>query len=320
MENIIPSMEQLQPNDLLIFARVAEVGSFSRAADRMGLPKSTVSRRIAQLEEQLGERLMQRTTRRLTLTEFGQQLLEHARQVAAEVDAVTALSEHRQAQPTGRLRVSMPGEFAIFLLQDMLASFVALNPAVSLELDLSARRVDLVAEGFDLALRIGELPSDAMLAARRLTTIVNGLYAAPSYLIKHGEPAVPSDLGQHNAVQLLSSSGEAAPWTLSQGEQRWEGTPPGRFSANSPAMLVRLACAGAGIVAVPDLFAIEHVRSGELQRVLPDWRLPSPTAWAVFPGRRLMPTKTRAFIDLLQQALADRSISPVAPTPGGERR
>ena len=118
----------------------------------------------------------------------------------------------------------------------------------------------------------------------------------------------------------LSSSGEAVPWTLSKGEQRWEGTPQGRFSANSPAMLVRLACAGSGIVAVPDLFAMEHVLSGELQRVLPDWHLPSPIAWAVFPERRLMPTKTRAFIDLLQQALSDPSTSPVAPTLGGERR
>ena len=117
-------MEQYEPNDLLIYARVAEAGSFSRAAERMGLPKSTVSRRITQLEDALGERLMLRTTRRLTLTEFGQQLLEHAQQVAAEVEAVKALSEFRQVRPSGRLRVSMPSDFANLLLTDMLAAFI----------------------------------------------------------------------------------------------------------------------------------------------------------------------------------------------------
>lgn len=130
-------MSSPDPNDLLIFVKIAELGSFSRAAERLGLPKSTLSRRITHLEEQLGERVLLRTTRRLHLTEFGTQLLEHARQVAAEVDAVTALSEHRQARPTGRLRVSMPSDFANLLLTDMLAAFVALYPDISLELDLS---------------------------------------------------------------------------------------------------------------------------------------------------------------------------------------
>lgn len=306
MDNINPPMEQLNPNDLLIFARVAELGSFSRAADRMGLPKSTVSRRITLLEECLGERLMLRTTRRLTFTEFGVRLLEHARQIAADVDAVTALTEHRQAQPTGRLRVSMPSEIAELILQDMLAAFVAMYPAVSLELDLSPRRVDLLAEGFDVALRIGKLPDDALLAARRLTDMKNGLYAAPSYLAEHGELASPTDLQQHKAVHRLGRNGEVEQWSLVNGELHWEGIPPGRFSANSPGLLIRQACAGSGIVSVPDLFATAHVRSGELQRVLSDWCMPSDTAWAVFPGRRLMPTKTRAFIDMLQQTLAEK--------------
>ena len=160
-------MEQYEPNDLLIYARVAEAGSFSRAAERMGLPKSTVSRRITQLEDALGERLMLRTTRRLTLTEFGQQLLEHAQQVAAEVEAVKALSEFRQVRPSGRLRVSMPSDFANLLLTDMLAAFIALHPAVSLELDLSPRRVDLLSENFDIAIRMGDLPDDAPRHDRR---------------------------------------------------------------------------------------------------------------------------------------------------------
>ena len=144
----------IDPNDLLIFASVAELGSFSRAAQRLALPKSTISRRLAALEQRLGERLLLRTTRRQSLTEFGMQLLEHARQVASEIEAVAALSERRQAAPSGRLRVSMPSDFANLLLADMLAAFVAMHPSIQLELDLSSRRVDLLGEGFDLALRI----------------------------------------------------------------------------------------------------------------------------------------------------------------------
>lgn len=293
-------MEQLSPNDLLIFARVAEAGSFSRAAGQIGLPKSTVSRRISLLEERLGERLMLRTTRRLTLTEFGYQLLDHARQVAAEVDAVNALSERRQARPSGRLRVSMPADFATVLLTDMIAAFAARHPAVSLELDLSPRRVDLLGENFDLAIRVGTLPDDTLLAARRIAELTQGLYAAPSYLAGRGEPGSPDEIARHDALGLLGRDEKAIAWTLIQGEQRWQGSPQGRVAANSPELLIGLARAGVGIAAVPDRFAAASVQRGELRRVLPDWCVPSETAWAVFPGRRLMPLKTRAFIEMLE--------------------
>ncbi|MDY0045827.1 MAG: LysR substrate-binding domain-containing protein [Thauera propionica] len=303
-------MEQYDPNDLLIFARVAEGGSFTAAAERLGLPKSTVSRRISQLEERLGERLMLRTTRRLTLTEFGEALLEHARQVASEIDAVKALAESRQARPSGRLRVSMPSDFASLLLTDTLAAFSALHPAVSLELDLSPRRVDLLGENFDVAIRMGELPDDALLAARRLAVFPNGLYASPAYLAEHGEPDRPEALNTHRALRLLARTGEPIGWTLMRGADRWQGTPPGSITANSPELLIRLARGGAGITAVPDYFAAPYVRHGELRRVLPDWCLPSHSAWAVFPGRRLMPAKTRAFLDMLQTALGTSADTP----------
>jgi DNA-binding transcriptional LysR family regulator len=307
MDNIVLQMEQsttnIDPNDLMVFARVADLGSFSKAATRLGWPKSSVSRRIAQLEPQLGERLLLRTTRRQTLTEFGQQLLEHARQVVMEVDAVMALREHRQALPSGRLRVSMPSDFANLLLADSLAAFVAMHPGIALELDLSPRRVDLLGEGFDIAVRMGDLPDDTLLAARRLAEFANGLYAAPAYLAEHGEPTIPDDLAMHNAVRMLAGNSEPSGWTLLQGDARWQGVPPGRATANSPELLIRLARAGVGIAAVPDYFAAPDVRRGELSRVLPSWCLPSATAWAVFPGRKLMPAKTRVFVDMLQTAL-----------------
>ena len=295
---------QWNAEDLLIFARVVDLGSFSAAAAQLALPKSTVSRRVAALEDGLGERLLLRTTRRLALTEFGGELLAHARSLADEVDAARALGEHRRARPTGTLRVSMPAEIASVLLTEMLAAFTALHPAVKLELDLSPRRIDLLGEGYDLALRVGELPDDALLAARRLTEFTAGLYAAPGYLAEHGMPQRPDELGGHAALLLLGRQREAVGWSLRRGEQRWDGTPPPRIAANSPQLLQALARAGAGIAALPEVFARDALRAGELLRVLPDWCLPAAPAWAVFPGRRLMPAKTRAFVDMLDAALA----------------
>lgn len=293
-------MNQIEPNDLLLFARVADEGSFSRAGERLGLPKSTVSRRISALESQLGERLLLRTTRKLSLTDLGHSVLAHARQVADEVDAAAALAQHRQVEPTGRLRVSMPGDFATGVLGPVLAEFVARHPAVSLEVDLSPRRVDLIGEGFDLAIRMGDLPDDATLAATRLADFSHGLYAAPAYLARHGTPAEPEALLEHDTLQLLSRSGEPKPWVLSRGEQRWEGIPPVRARANSPELLIRLARAGSGITTVADHFAEPYVKRGELMPLLVDWFLPTAPCWAVFPGRRLMPARTRALLDALQ--------------------
>jgi DNA-binding transcriptional LysR family regulator len=293
----------LEPNDLLLFARVAESGSFSRAAQRVGLPKSTVSRRLAALESQLGERLMLRTTRKLTLTDFGHTVLEHARQVVSEVEAAESLAQHRQIEPAGRLRVSMPGDFAN-MLDETLSEFIAKYPSVTLELDLTARRVDLIGENFDLAIRMGDLTDDASLAARRLAVFSLSAYASAAYLKRRGVPPEPEALMEHDALLLLSRTGEPVPWVLTRDEERWEGIPPGRATANSPELLLRLALQGAGITMAPDLVVYQFVRAGDLVQVLPDWKAPGNAAWAVFPGRRLMPARTRAFLDTLQAEFA----------------
>ncbi len=301
-------MEQLPPNidpaDLVIFAQVADLGSFSRAAERAGLPKSTVSRRLAGLEQALGERILLRTTRRQELTEFGKLLLGHARQVIAEIEAVLALRDHRQAVPSGRLRVSMPTDIATYLLTDAMAQFVDEHPAISLELDLSARRVDLLAEGFDLAVRMGELTDDTLLVARRLCRLPGSLFAAPAYLAAHGRPETPDDLAQHRALHLINRNGEPGAWRLTRGNETWQQVPPGRLGANSPEALICLARAGAGIAAVSDYFAAAEIRRGGLERILCDWSFPGSVASAVYPGRKLMPPKTRAFLEMLQGALS----------------
>ena len=325
-------------DDLLLFARVAEAGSFSRAAERVQLPKSTVSRRIAALEKRLGERLLQRTTRKLVITEFGQGVLDHARALSEEVDAALAFALSRQSRPSGRLRVSMPGDFASTALERPLAGFIRDFPEVSLELDLSPRRVDLIGENFDLAIRMGALPDDAQLSARRLAVFTTGLYAAPSLLREHGEPLTPDALLTMPALMLLSRSGEAVSWQLSahtaagadagaktrrgHGAAAHDIVPRQHVRANSPDVLIRLARSGAGVVAVADFFAEPYLVRGELQRILPDWCLPDADCWAVFPGRRLMPAKTRAFIDMMAKTMSvcseavDASAAAVNASPG----
>lgn len=309
----------LDPNDLLLFSRVVEDASFSRAADRCGIPKSTLSRRITQLESQLGERLLLRTTRKLTLTDFGRAVLGHAQQVAAEVEAATAIGQHRQAEPSGRLRISMPGDFATEVLSPLLAEFIASHPAIQLEVDISPRRVDLIGENFDLAIRMGDLPDDASLAARRIATMTTGLYAAPQYLKRHGIPSEPEALMEHDALHLLSRTGEPVRWQLQRDRVRWEGAPPARATANSPGLLLRLALAGAGIAMLSDHFVAPMVESGTLVRMLEDWESPGVPAWAVFPGRRLMPARTRVFLDALM-ARFDHECSKVRGTKSKKAR
>jgi DNA-binding transcriptional LysR family regulator len=287
------------PNDLLLYARVVDERSFSRAAERLGLPKSTVSRRVAALEGQLGERLLLRTTRKLTVTDFGLSVLEHARHVAEDVAATEAIAQNLQVQPSGRLRVTMPSDLANVVLAPFLAEFSLAYPAISLEVDLSARFVDLIGENFDIAIRMGDLRDDATLAARQVAVFSVSLYAAPAYLARRGTPSEPEVLIEHDALRVLGRTGDAMPWVLTRGEERWEGNPPGRATANSPELLMRMALGGAGITVVNDHFASHYLQRGELVQVLPDWRLPAVSAWAVFPGRRLMPARTRVFLDAL---------------------
>src|SRR5437763_1790907 len=289
----------LEANDLAVFARVADEGSFSRAAERLSLPKSTVSRRIAALEADLGERLLLRTTRKLTLTDFGLAVLEHARHVVEDVTAAASLAHNRQIEPSGRLRVTMPGDLANFMLAPLLAEFVLEYPAIALEVDLSARFVDLIGENFDVAIRMGNLRDDASLAARHLVALTGSLYAAPAYIARRGTPSEPEALMEHDALRILSRTGDALPWVLKRGEERWEGIPPGRVTVHSPELLMRMALKGAGITVVNDHFASPYLERGELIQVLSDWHLPPVSAWAVFPGRRLMPARTRVFIDAL---------------------
>ena len=296
-------MEQtrLSADDYILFATIVEQESLVRAAEFLSMPKATVSRRLSNLEAALGQRLLIRTTRRQTLTEFGNEFMGHCRRVAEEVATTQDFVRSRDAQPRGRLRVSMPGDYARQHFSRAIATFIETYPEIQLDLDLTARRVDLIGEQFDLAIRMGALEDDATLVARKIDEQCFGLYASPIYLALHAAPQHPRELENHAAVRLLTATGAAAPWHLTRDQTVWEGVPPGRLTLNSPDMIQQLLLDGAGIGALPCRFISEEVRLKRLVRVLPDWSLPVVPAWAVMPMRRYLPAKTRALLDHLQR-------------------
>jgi len=293
-----------QADDLALFAHLIDAGSFSAAAERVGMPKSTLSRRLSALENRLGQRLVTRSTRRLQITDFGERMLEHARRLLDELSAAAALAQHEQVQPQGLLRVSMPPDLTQVDLATILIQYATRYPLVRVELDLSPRRVDLLAERYDLVVRVADhLPDDSHLVASKLCVMGIHLYASPAYLKRFSEPTQPSDLMGHSCLPLISSRGDAVPWPLQGPAGTWQALPPGRLSSNSPSTQRALAASGMGIVALPDVLVREHLAHGQLVRVLPEWSLPSMTVWCVTPGRCLLPLRTRAFMDLLREAI-----------------
>ena len=296
-------MEQanISADDYILFVAIVEQESMVRAAEHLGMPKATVSRRLTNLEAALGQRLLLRTTRRLTLTDFGLEFLEHCRRVAEEVAATRDFVHSQEERPRGRLRVSMPGEYAKQNFSRAFATFIEAYPEIQLDLDLTSRRVDLIGERFDLAIRMGTLDNDSALAARKIDEQHFGLYASPIYLALHPAPKHPDDLEHHAAVRLMSARGTAVTWKLMRGKSVWEGTPQGRLTLNSMDVIQQLLLDGAGIGALPDRFAAEDVRLKRLVRILPEWCLPAIPAWAVTPMRRYLPAKTRAFLAHLEQ-------------------
>lgn len=290
-----------QVTDMLVFAAVARAGSITRAQKVLGQPKSTISRRVKQLEERLGTQLLVRSTRKLVLTEAGEAFLERCQRLADEVDDALAFASELEAEPRGTLRVTMPPDLAALILADAIASFSQRYPGITLELDESQRHVDLATERFDLALRAGALP-DSSLVARRLLTLESGVFASPAYLERHGTPRTPADLANHQFI-VLQGRTRFDRYTLYRGEQREEVFLPSRIIATSSGMMLSLALAGAGAIVYPQLQCKSVVDDGRLVRLLPEWSTQPAIIWMVTLSRRLLPRKTVLFMEHLLAAV-----------------
>lgn len=288
------------------FARVVDEGSFSRAAERLGVSKSTISKQVARLEDRLGTRLLNRSTRRLALTEAGTRLYERCQRIIAEAEAAEAEAGSLQTEPSGLLRVSTGVSFGQLHLARCLPALLERHPGLSVELVLNDRVVDLVEEGYDVALRIGDL-ADSALIARRLSPVRRVLAAAPSYLARRGTPALPRDLAAqgHDCLGYSYSAG-GCEWVLHgpDGAHRHRFKP--RVLANNGDSLAAMAAAGLGIVQMPTFILDRGLRSGALAVVLPEFEPPPISLYAVYPPGRPLAAKVRAFIDFAVASFTDR--------------
>lgn len=286
------------------FTQVVDKGGFAKAARALGIPKSRLSRHVAALESQLGVRLVNRSTRRFVVTEVGQEVLKHATAMLAEADAALEVVEFVRAKPCGTLRASCPVALAQSSLAPVLPAFLELYPAIRIELHVSNRRVDVLAESFDVALRVRTKPTgEDGLVMRTFREVDEFLVAAPAYL-KGAKPlAVPPDLKEHTTLDYAGEF-DRRPWELLGGEGESvsvEHRP--RIVCHDFVVLHEAVRAGLGIARLPESVARADLKSGTLVRVLPKWRSPQGIVHVVFPTRRGMLPAVRAFIDFLAERL-----------------
>jgi DNA-binding transcriptional LysR family regulator len=291
------------------FVHVVEAGSFVRGAEKLGASTSSTSRLIADLETHLGARLLNRTTRKLSLTETGQAYYERCIQLLADIDEAETVASAAAAAPTGRLKLTCPYNLLAQPIAPALAEFSRQHPQVSFDVTVADRVIDLVDEGFDLAVRIGA-PGSEQLVARRLGATQLVACASPAYLDRRGAPRTPAELAQHSALTYAYVSTPFL-WTFSDGEgQLHEVRVAGPLHANSGELLLAAAVAGMGIVFEPDFVVAPHLARGVLTRVLEDFAGPRLDVWAVYPSRRHLSAKVRAFVTFLGEVFAADPLRP----------
>ena len=284
--------------DLRTFVAVVEAGSFTAAADRLGIAKSAASRRMASLEGRLGVQLLQRTTRRINLTDTGRSFYERSARILADLDEAEAAVHQQHGELRGKLRIALPLSFGISHMCKPISEFAKMYPKVAFDLDLNDRRVDLVQEGADLALRIGHL-SDSSLIARRLFDSHTVVCASPAYLEEHGVPEIPEDLRDHHCL-VYGNMSDPTRW-VGRDDEGIEHRIDVRaaLSATSGDFLSKLAANGLGIVILPTFIAGELIRRSELLPLLTDYLWPTMPAYAVYPPTRHLSFRVRTFIDFL---------------------
>lgn len=289
-------------NEIVVFSRVVEAGSFTAAAQSLGLPKSTVSRKIAQLEERLDARLLQRTTRKLNLTEIGRAYYERCQRIVSEIAEAEQMVADLQAAPRGLLRLTAPVDFGSLYLGELIAEFLVANPEIQIELVLSDRVFDLVDERLDVGIRFGPLP-DSSLVARRLGPVEGFLVASPGYLARRGAPTHPDQLKDHDMVTFVPVK-RLRSWRLvgPDGVEA-EVVPQSRLTSNGMFAVRAAVRADAGITMLVDFAVNRHLADGTLVRVLPGWKAFSGELFAVYPSTRNLSPKLRTFLEFLSTKL-----------------
>lgn len=286
---------------MAVFARVVEASSFTEAARRLGMSKAAVSKQVSRLEERLGARLLNRTTRRLALTEVGAAFYERCARIVAEVEEAELAVTQLNAMPRGTLKIDAPVNFGMQYLAALLPPFMLRHPELKVDMSFNDRFIDLIEEGCDVAVRIGKLP-DSTLVARKLAETTSVICAAPAYWDRHGRPAEPSELADHDcfAYSYLATGSE---WRLRGPDGEVSVRVSGSLAANNGDVLRQAAVAGLGVVAMPVFIACDDLRAGRLEPVLCEWQPATRGIYAVYPHSRHLSAKVRAFVDHLVEAL-----------------
>lgn len=285
-------------NDMALFVEVVNAKGFTGAAIATGVPNSTVSRRIGLLEKAIGLRLLHRTTRRVEMTEAGRIYYDRCRRIVEEARVAHEQLGEMLAQPSGVLRASLPVDFASGYLAPIITEFAKQYPRISFEFDLTPRRVDLITEPFDVAIRVGELPNSTLIA-RQLASFKAEVFASPEYLARAGVPQVPSDLSKHECLGFP----KVEHWVLQNGIHTEQVAIRGRYVLNNVGMLRRLATLDQGLILLPRFAITEDLQQGRLQHVLPGWN-GKPQAVHALTDTRLLPAKTQRFIEFLRDRLS----------------
>ncbi|ARM89029.1 LysR family transcriptional regulator protein [Rhizobium sp. CIAT894] len=285
-------------NDIAVFVKVAQYGSFSRAAHSLGMPVSTVSRKVTSLEEQLGVTLLQRTTRKLSLTEQGRAYYNRCNEPLAHLlDAEQVLTE-TQRKPEGLLKISVPVIFGQEVFYEFLSTFLKAYPKIEVDLFVTNLFLDLIGENIDLGIRFGEL-KDSTIVAQRLGKSVRYLVATPDYLTGKVLPLKPEDLKEHQCVLLNGRNGEAE-WHLVSGRRSVRLHVSGSVSSRDFDAVSAFTYRGHGIGLLPSTYCDERIRRGELVRLLPDWSSEEIFVHAVYPTRRFLPSRLQVFLEALK--------------------
>ncbi len=302
MHNMQELLERGGLEQLAAFVAVAEAGSFKDAAKRIGRDASIVSRRVSQLEQKIGARLLSRTTRRVTLTEVGMLYHRRIQGILDELENASREASDSAASPQGVLRISLPVTFGRQWIAPLLPAFLARHPLIRIDARFSDRLVDVVSEGVDVAIRVGVL-RDSSLTSRKIASYRNLLVAAPSYLTKHGRPKAPEDLAKH-ACLGFSGHADWPDWLMMKEGKRKTIRPAGPLIADNSEVILAAAIAGAGITFTADWLAGPALRDGKLVEVLPGWGGKAEGGvYAILPPGRMIPTKTRLFVDEIAKSI-----------------